>query len=255
VDLAASFAAISGAEPFEGLPETWRWSHAPKFGFAATLSSDGKHAFQCYAHNSYDEGLARAVLAFAREHDTELIAPPERPLVFAEGFSHTGYAFDIVAAVGPAVHRYHPDAPEMHDATRAVFPAYRCEVAGDEDEEETQFRYARAGGLQPTRWDRRPNPFLKMRHRAASGREIPDRGFANPSKLVLELTAVPDRPEGFVEFENYLRQVWRVDWNETYVLHGPDGEERRAGFDELIEFTKDVLLGPSRSAGEASFEK
>lgn len=255
MDLAATFAAIPGATPVDGLPDAWFWSHAPKFGFGAVLSQDGKHAFQCYAHNSFDEGLARALLTFAREHDAELIAPPERPLVVVEGFAPEGRMFDTLVAVSPALHRYHDDNPDVHQATRAVFPAYRCEFSGAETEDEAAFRYARAAGAQPTRWDREPNPYLRMRMRAATGREIPERGFANPPKLLLELTELPDREDGFVEFENYRRQVWTVTWQETYVVTGPAGEPRRLDFDALVELAKDVLYGPNRTAGESAFTK
>jgi hypothetical protein len=100
---------------------------APKFAFCGVLSKDRKRAFQCFAHNSYDEGLAHAIVAFAREHDAELITPSERPLVVVEGFRHPRYGFDTLVAVSPTVHKYHADKPDIHRVIRAVFPAYRCE--------------------------------------------------------------------------------------------------------------------------------
>jgi len=251
VDLAATFSTIPGAAPIGGQPDAWFWSHAPKFGFSAVLSRDGKHAFQCYAHNSYDEGLAHAILAFAREQDTRLIAPPERSLVVVEGFGHPGYGFDMLVAVSPTVHKYHADKPDLHQVTRAVFPAYRCEFSGAETEDEAAVRYSRAAGAQPTRWNREPRPYLRMRMRAASGREIPERGFANPPKLVHELTALPDREGGFVEFENYRRSVWVVTWQGSYVVTERDKAPCTMGLDELIDFTTDVLYGPHRASGTA----
>jgi hypothetical protein len=239
VDLAAVFAAIPGATPIDGLPDAWFWTHAPRFGNAAVLSRDRAHAFQCYANDSYDDGLARAVLAFAREHDTALVVP--RPLVVAEGLTHAGYGFDTLVAFSPAVHRYHADEPEAHQATRAVCPAFRCEFSGEETEDEAAFRFLRASGALPTRWDREPSPYVRLRMRTASGRIIPQRGFADLAKLVLELTELPGRKDGFVEFENYERRVWTVTWQDRYVVDG-----HRIGFDELVEFVRDVLYGPNR---------
>jgi hypothetical protein len=246
VDLSATFAAIPGATPVEGLPDAWFWSHAPKFGFGAVLSTDGKHAFQCYAHASWDEGLARAVLAFARAHDTELVAPPERPLVVVEGFTHAGFGFDTVVAVSPNLHKYQDDDPEAHAATRAVFPAYRCEFSGAETEVDAAFRYARAAGAQPTRWNREPNPYLRMRMRTASGRDVAERGFAPVSRLELELTELPDREGGFVEFENYEQRVWTVTWRDAYLLDEGDADPRVLDREQLLAFAADVLYGPNR---------
>lgn len=253
MDLAAAFAAVPGAKPIAGLPDAWFWTHAPKFGHSVALSEDREHAFHCYAHNSYDEGLARAILVFAREHD-ELVAPPDRPLVVAEGFTHPGYGFDTVVAVSPAIHRYHEDQPEVHEATRAVYPAYRCEFSGAETEDQAAFRATRAPGAQPTRWDREPNPYLRMRLRTATGREIPERGFANPTRLVFELTELPGQEDGFVEFENYERRVWTVTWQEAYVVteHG-DGAPARLDLDEVLELARTVLYGPNRASGESAF--
>jgi hypothetical protein len=238
-DLAATFAAIPGATPVDGVPDAWFWTHAPTFGNVAVLSRDRTHAFQCYANDSYDAGLARAIVAFAREHDTELVA--SGPLVVVEGFAHEGYGFDTLVAFGPSVHRYHEDRPAVHQATMAVCPAFRCEFSGGETEDEAAFRYLRAAGALPTRWDREPNPYVRLRMRTASGRAVPRRGFADLRKLVLELTELPDREDGFVEFENYEGRVWTVTWRDAYVVN-----DHRIGLDELTEFVRDVLYGPNR---------
>lgn len=250
MELAATFAAVPGAEPIAGLPDAWFWTHARNFGHSVVPSKDGTHAFHCYAHNSYDEDLARAILTFARDHD--IVAPPERPLTVTEGFAHPGYGFDTVVAVGPTIHQYHKDKPDVHQATRAVLPAYRCEFSGEENEVDAAFRYARAPGAQPTRWGREPNPYLRMRLREPSGREIPERGFAGPRTLVHGLTELPGREHGFVEFENYERRVWTVTWQETYIVTGDDGPSR-LDLDEVVEFAKTVLYGPNRASGESAF--
>lgn len=143
----------------------------------------------------------------------------------------------------------------MHQATRAVFPAYRCEFSGAETEDEAAFRYVRAAGVQATRWGREPNPYLRMRMRTGSGREIRKRGFANPRTLLVQFEELSGREGGFVEFENYRRRVWTVTWQETYVVTEEAGEPRRLDFDELVEFAKDMFYGPNRAAGEPAFVK
>ncbi|HET9140171.1 hypothetical protein [Actinophytocola sp.] len=254
MDLAETFAAMPGATPIEGLPDAWVWTLGQTYGNAAALTKDGKHAFHCYAHDSWDEGLARAIVTFAREHAAELIAP-DRPLVVVEGFKPPGYAFDTVVGLSPTVHKFNANQPDIHRATCEVIPAYRCEFAGDETEVEAATRCFRAAGAQPTRWNREPNPYLQMRMRAANGQEIPKRGFANPPKLLHELRQLPDRENGFVELENYQRRVWTVTWQDTYLLAGPDADQRSLDFDALVEFAKEVLYGPNRSAGEHAFNK
>jgi hypothetical protein len=254
VDLASTFSAMPNASRLNGLSEAWHWATAPGFDFAAALSSDGKHAFQCYALDSYDEDLVAAVLSFAREHGDEAIAPPERPLVVVEGFAHPGYRFDTVVAFGPAVHQYHDENPDLQRATRAVQPAYRCEFAGDETEQDARYRYIRASGVRPTTLNREPHPYLKMRHRTDSGRVVPERGFAAPKLLVNELRALENSPDRFVELETYRNEVWRVEWEDgSRVVTGASGEPRRFGLDELLEFVKDSLYGPNLDAGTGQF--
>ncbi|WIX85702.1 hypothetical protein [Amycolatopsis sp. DG1A-15b] len=259
MDLAALLEAMPNAEPLEGVPDAWRWTRtptAPQFGSAAVLSTDREHMFQCYAHDSFDVGLARAVLRFVREHESELLAPPETLLRVAEGFAPDGYRFDIVGSVSPKVHRYHlPDNPGLHEVTRSVFPAYRCEFSGTENEDELAYRYSRAPGAQPTRWAREPNPFLRLRYRPANGKEAPVRGFSGPKSVVRELTELPSRENGYVEFENWQNRVWTATWQDTYVLAEGESEVGRMNLDEITEFVKDVLLGPNRVAGEHSFTK
>jgi hypothetical protein len=244
VDPAAAMSAVPGATPLADPPDAWHWSLAPGFDFAAALSKDRGHLFQSYALDSYDEDLARAVLSFARAHPEELIAPPERPLVALDGFSHPGKGFDILVAIGPTVHEYQSEDPALHEVTRAVFPAYRCEFAGDEDETQTRFRYTRAAGVPATRWDREPHPFITMRHKTETGRVIAKRGFAQLATLVNELRTLEGRPDRFVEFENYRHDVWRVEWDGLWVVTG-ESAPQRLEFDELLEFVRADLYGPN----------
>jgi hypothetical protein len=253
VDLAEHFSALSGATSVDGVPDAWFRTHAPTFGEHVVLSGDREHAFRFFAHDSYDEGLARAILAAVRERGDELAAPPEQPLAVVTGFRPPGFAFDTLVSIGPGVHRYDVDEADVHAVTRAVIPAYRCEFSGFETEDQVAHRHNRAAGVQGTRWNREPNPYLRMRHRTDSGREIPERGFVNPSRLLTEFARLPGRDGGFVEFENWQRRVWTVTWQGTHVLTENGGDAGPLGLDDLIEFAKDVLLAPNRSAGESAF--
>jgi len=251
-------AGLPNIKPLDGLPDAWTWTRtptAPRYSSALALSTDRAHVFECYAHDSFDEGLARAILEFARSRESDLLAPPETLLVVAESFSHEGYLFDTVVSVSPRVHRFSEENPELHQATRAVFPSYRCEFSGTEDEEQLRFRYARAAGAQPTRWGREPNPYLRLRYRAANGREHPRRGFVGAKTVVRELTELPSRENGFVEFENWQNRVWTATWQDACVLSDGESEVGRMDLDEITEFVKDVLLEPNRAAGEHSFTR
>ncbi|HEU5331420.1 MAG TPA: hypothetical protein VFU73_01610 [Actinocrinis sp.] len=258
MDLAAAITAMPNAAPLAGPAQAWHWAKVPGFDFAAALSSDGKHLFQLYALDSYDEGLVTAVLVFAREHEAELIAAPDRPLALAEGFAPAGSGFDMVAAVGPGVHKYHEKDGPLHEATRAVFPAYRCEFSGAEDEDEVAYRYSRAAGVTPTRLGREPRPVLKIRYRPDDGSAMDERVYFTPSSLQYQFPKLQDEPDRFVEFENYQQRVWRVEWHGTWTvaeLTGDAGERRELGLEELLEFAKTALYGPNLAAGTSEFTK
>jgi hypothetical protein len=253
VDLASTFSGMPGAGPLAGLSEAWHWAMAPGLDFGVALSADGEHVLQCFALRSYDEGLVTAVLSFAREHADVLVAPPERPLVMAEGFAHPGYRFDTVVAFGPGLHRHHADTPEVHQAIRAVQPAFRCEFAGDEREEDATFLVNRASGVPSTELDHEPHPFLKMRYKTDT-RVIPERIFTSLRSLVNELRALEDRPDRFVEFENYRHEVRRVEWVDgQWDFTGDAAEPRGMGIDDLLDVVRATLYGPNLEAGTSGF--
>jgi hypothetical protein len=257
VDLAV-LESLPNIEPLDGLPDAWTWTTTPtarSYSAAVALSTDRGHVFECYAHDSFDEGLARAILDFARSHESELLAPPETLLVVADGFTHPGYRFDTVVSMSPRVHHFHEEHPEVHQVTRAVFAAYRCEFAGTENEDEVVYRCTRAAGVQPNVWNREPKPYLRMRYLPAAGPVIAQRGFTGAKALLRELTRLPDRENGFVEFENWQNRVWTVTWQDAYVVTQDGAEIARLDLDAVTEFAKDTLLGPNRSAGESSFLK
>lgn len=235
------------------LPEAWHWSNAPGFDMSAALSADGKHAFKTFALDSFDEGLAVAILSFAREHSASLIAAPERPFVLVEGFVHPGYAFDAVVAVGPALHRYFPEDAALNSAVRAVVPAFRCEFAGDEDEADAEYRYRRAAGVPGTRWGREPRPFLKMRFRGDNGRLPAEREFHRPKLLVSWIARHEGNADLFVEFENYRHDVYTVEWADTWTITAPGAAPRHITVDDLLDTLKSALYGPNIAAGTGEF--
>jgi hypothetical protein len=251
VDLAAALAAMPGATPIPGIADAWHWALAPGLDFAAATSSDGKHAFQLFARLSYDEELVTAVFGFAREHTGELLAAFDRPLAVAEGFRHPDPAFDLVVAVNPALHRYHAEEnPELGARTLAVFPAYRCEFAGDEDETDAQYRYARAAGVPASTLRREPRPYLKMRSRTESGRVIAKRGFAGVKLALVELRSLEGgAPERFVELENYRHEVRRFEWADGQWTVGGGETPEHLDAAGVREFLRTFLWGPDIAAG------
>src|SRR6476646_861215 len=129
IDFERAVAGLGEVEPFPGLTGAWRWRRRPRWYGALSVAEDGGHAFEMRGLDSFDEGLVRAVLTFARAgrfaENGYLRAVP--------GFRHEPFAFDVVAACGPAVHRYHQgENDDLHAAVTAVFPAFACEFSGTE---------------------------------------------------------------------------------------------------------------------------
>jgi hypothetical protein len=252
MDLTETFSAMPNVAGLGDLPEAWHWFYAPGLDTCAALSADGKHAFQAPSRDSFDEGLAIALLSFAREHSAELIAGPDRPLALVEGFSHAGYAFDTVVAAGPAVHRHHPDA-EVNEAVRSVVPAFRCEFTGDEDQAEADKRFVRPNGVPGTRWKREPHPYLKMRFRGNDGVLPAEREFYRPKLLVSWITRNEGNTELFVELENYRHEVYTVEWTDTWTLTVPGAPPRQTTREDLLETLKSALYGRNIAAGTSQF--
>jgi hypothetical protein len=238
-DIAALVAAFPGVSPLPGLPDAWTWSFGGRFHAALALADDPAFAFQVQARDHPETELVRDVLAFARAHGEALRAAA--PLAFAEGFARPGAGFDCVAAVLPAVHRYHwKRQPELNEVTFGVFPAYRHEFSGRETQPEavTRFRMLDLVDLR-----RGPRPFLRMRYdntRTRGGSVGPDRGLTVVEVLQRELANLNDAPGSVVEFENHRGQVCTVRWEDGLVAEL--GERRwRPGASELADWAEVFL--------------
>jgi len=243
MDLQSTITGFPHAAPLEGLDRAWKWSLNPVLNFAGALTRDGTRLLQINQVRRHDEALARAVLAFAREHESELISEG-RFLTSVDGFSAPGYTFDSVAATVPEVHGHHRvQNPEFTPFVYIVFPGYGCEFSGSETLAEAEARYHKM--LPTAEIDREPVPFLKMRFdnpRTGGGSTNPGRALAYPHVLMNELPQLENAPEAFVEYENRHGKVWRVEWSDG-SWSVTEGSDRRAmSLDELRRFVAASLL-------------
>ncbi|MFI6008288.1 hypothetical protein ACIBAG_05595 [Streptomyces sp. NPDC051243] len=244
MDLTANVSAQPGAAPIEGLSDAWHWSRMI-FNFDAVLTPDHQHLLEMRVMGRYDAALAQAVLRFARERSDQ-ITGSGRPLVPLGGFACPGWEFDTVAAVSPGIHENHAqDDPDLHKATYTLFPGYRTEFSGTETEDEAIHLFRRA--LQPTKLDREPVPFLKMRYdntRTKSHSIGPHRGLAPLEVLLHELSLLEGAPGSYVEWENRLGQVWKAEYLTALTLHGPSQapQERATTADALISLAEQSVI-------------
>lgn len=213
MDLSLALSKIAGVRPLAELPSAWIWSPAPGINFAAIVDRGAEHIFRLNARGPFDEDLARVILGFARER-CEDAGSDSHPLYPLHGFSYPGTAFDSVGVAAPPVHGYHEhEYSEFHDIAYAVFPAYRYEFSDDESEAEARARFTRM--LHPANLQRPPVPYLKMRYentKTRGGSAGPARGYTTEKVLMRELALLDGAPGSFVEFENYVNSVWRVEW-------------------------------------------
>lgn len=228
VDIAAVVNEFPGVRPAAGLDRCWTWS-AGWFHFALALTPDGDHALQVNCRDDLDLNLMVAVLAFARERGDAVMAAA--PLAVLEGFESPSVSratpFDTVAAVIPAVHRYHEyEQPELNDVTYAVFPAYRCEFSGLETQQEAVYRFDSM--LDPANLKRPPSPWVRMRFdnpKTGAGSVGTELGIAPADKLMQELRNLEYADSAFVEFENFRQERRQVSWSGELRLS--DGDEIR----------------------------
>ncbi|MFE1877995.1 hypothetical protein ACFW9N_45395 [Streptomyces sp. NPDC059496] len=221
MNIGGAVAAIGDAHPVPGLPLAWRWSPMSRFVFSLAMDPDGRWAYQMNSLDVHDDGLAMAVLAFARQHQLGR-GREARPFTVLSGFSYGAYRFDAVAAASPTVHGYHHGRDEaLNEVVSAVFPAYRCEFRGDETPEEAALRFTRM--LRPTFVTRSPVPYLRMRYentRTGGGSAGTSRGFTRQDVLLRELGFLEGDPGSFVEFENAHGEVRRVEWDGSWLVNG-----------------------------------
>ncbi|MDN3289495.1 hypothetical protein QWL27_27635 [Streptomyces thermocarboxydus] len=242
MDLLTTLAAFPNAAPLAGLDRAWTWSLGPVLHFAGAVTAEGRRLLQTNQRGRRDEELARAVLAFARQHEEPLIGEG-RPIAAVRGFSAPGYAFDAVAATAPEVHGHHKARnPDLTAVTYIVFPAFETEVSGRESLEEAQARYQKM--LSPAEIGREAVPFLKMRFentRTSGGSTNPGRALPYPRMLRQEVPQLKGAPGGFVEWENRVGEAWRVTWDGEWVLSGAEGERRGMSLDEILVFSDETL--------------
>lgn len=247
MDIRAVVTEFRNVTPLPALTDGWSWSPTPRITFAGALSADGKRLLQLSGRNSYDEDLAVATLAFAREHEDEIFV--RNPCLGSLGGFQppAGRSFDAVVGLAPEVHEfYRVERPELTPHVRLTFPAYSCEFSGAEtlDEAITRYRMLRLNNL-----DREPLPFLKMRYantRTRGRSTNQGRGLTEPQRLVEELRWMEGGAGSIVEFENRHGHVWRVMWDRVWLIaewDNQDGTPREIGIEELVDFALAQLHG------------
>jgi hypothetical protein len=225
VDIAAVVKEFPGVRPLAGLDTCWVWS-VGRFHFILALTADGGHALQLNCRDDLDVELVAAVLAFAREHpDTVLAAAP---LAVLEGFTSPSAApFDTVAALIPAVHRFHEFGhPDLNEITYAVFPAYRCEFSGLETQMEAAYRFDSM--LDAANLQRSPSPWVRIRFdnpKYGTGSIGPDLDIVPAEILMRELPNLDQADNAFIEFENFRGERRHVSW--SGALQFSDGDQIR----------------------------
>ncbi|MEQ8148290.1 hypothetical protein [Streptomyces sp. OP7] len=246
MDPLTTLAGFPNAAPLAGLDRAWTWSLGPVLHFAGAVTADGRRLLQTNQRGRHDEGLAREVLAFARRHEDALIGDG-RPIMAVRGFSAAGYVFDAVALTTPEVHGHHKaQNPDLTPVTYIVFPAFASEVSGRESLEEARARYRKM--LSPADIGRDAVPFLRMRFanpRTGGGSTNPGRALTYPRLLRQEIPQLEGVAGGFVEWENRVGDVWRVEWDQGWVLIGGGEERRGLSLDDLVSFADTtVRLAP-----------
>lgn len=170
----------------------------------------------------------------------------------AEGLRVPGHEFDAVAAAVPDVHGHHKaQNPDLTAVTYIVFPAYACEFSGHETLAEAEARYTKM--LRPAEIGREPVPFVKMSFdnpRSGGGSTNPGRALTYPRIVRQEIPELENSAGGFVEFENRLGKVWRVEWDGGWNV-SREGEpgRRELGLDEVLELFEGTLWEGTGSAG------
>jgi hypothetical protein len=216
MDIVAEVAQFRGVAPLLGLDNAWTWTiPGGEVRLALALSEEGGHAFQLNCRNGYSTDLAAALLRFARANDRRLASAS--PMATAEGFSAPGTRFDCVISILPSVVKLHKT--DLGAVTYAVFPGWRCEVSGDESEDEAFTRYKKF--IRPWDYKRSPQPFIRMRYQIAEQRPVEGRAggraLVDLDRLYRELASITELGDGWIECENFLGEVVLIEWTSHRV--------------------------------------
>ena len=211
MDIAAEVRQFPDVRPLAALDRAWTFpAWRNRFQRAIALAADDGYAFQIACSNGFSEETAAQVLGFARRHEAALFNAT--PFATAPGFRMAGNDFDCVASV-------HPDITDSHTQDWEknvfdVFPAWACEFSGDETEAEARVRFAKM--LEPKNYLRKRQPFVRMRYESprtglragAAGQRM----LADAARLDREIRVADKAGGEWVEAENYLGQVRRIEW-------------------------------------------
>lgn len=216
MDIAAEFADIAGAEPLPGIEDAWTWSVlGGDVRLAAALSLDGNHAFQVNCRTNFTPERAIRILSEARTLSATLLAAS--PFATTE-FTLPDFTFNRMASVLPSVANLHRHTP-LNDVTYAVFPAWHCEFSGDETKDEAYVRYKKM--LSTAYYDRKPVPFLRMTRFTPEGGTLGNddgrRAVASAEQLESGIAAITGVDNGWVECENFLGEVRRIEWRAGHL--------------------------------------
>lgn len=240
MDVIESLRTLRAAQPVAEAPDVWEWQFARRLHFMATTTADGAACLTTSSTDEHDPALSLAVLRFAREHGTAVTGAD--PVAVVPGFTCAGYDFDVVVAARPSIHRLNAAvSPELHQLTYAVYPAYRCEFSGTEDEAEAWIRWSRIVPLVQIR--RGPKPVLKVwfelhpRGPRAFGEEG---GYADLETLVGLIGDLQDG--GFLEFENFVGATHRIDRTAgTFQLHSEEGTTEQLSSDTVASAISSII--------------
>lgn len=251
--LTEAIGSIPGISEFPGIDSAWTWSAGPNFRFALTLAGDGEHVYQVNTFKSFDEGLVRELLLFARSRNAVDALGGRHLAVVGDFDAVTTSKFDAIGLASPEVHDYYGGENEwLNERVIAVFPAWVNEFSGWENLNLDQSIFRFGHMLRPTLMDRSDVPLLRMRYNnvETGGGSIGDeRGFTTPDVVLRELKELEGgSPESFVEIENFQGAVRMIHWDQEWIISG-DGESRIADRDEVLAWATSFLYnGDRRSA-------
>lgn len=239
---------IPDAKEFPGLENAWHWQRAGgQFHFVSVVTNDGQHAFQINSRNSYDEGLIRAALKFALQHEKEIIEAPTFAVI--RGFKHPGANFNTIIGIGPTIHELNKtEFPDLYPITFRIIPAFENEFSGRETPIEVRLRTAKM--INPADLKREAVPLARIRSlntRTKLRTLGNERKIDSPTTIFPQIKSLENTSDSFVEFENYRGEVAKVTWDKEYNLSAGD-KSRSITLDQLKPWIDNFLSGGLRAA-------